>query len=61
MVYEENFHSRTRVFRYIENFSSIFSNSFPYMVANLWYVSWLAEIYTRIPEMHRIGVIVMSV
>jgi hypothetical protein len=60
MVYGENFHSRKQVFHYIENFSTSFSNSFPYMGVNLWYVSRLAETYTHIPDIYRSAMIVMT-
>jgi hypothetical protein len=34
---------------------------FPYMVANLWYVSRLAEIYTHMPDMYRTAMIVVTI
>jgi hypothetical protein len=61
MVYGENFYSRKQVFRYIENFSSIFSKLFPYMGVNLWYVSRLAEIYTRKFGLYRMGTIIVTI
>jgi len=60
IVYERNFHSRTRVFHYIQDFMQSFGVFVPYMGANLWYASRLAETYTHIPDMHRAAMIVVT-
>lgn len=60
IMYEEISHSRTQSFLYIESFRDVFSLASLYMGAKAWYVSRLAETYTRIPDLYRTMMVVVT-
>ena len=60
MIKIENFLFPYTIIPLHKEFWGIFSFATPYMGAKVWYVSRLAETYTRTPDIYPVGMIVVT-